>query len=398
MITRLLAVTLTLLCAQGLRAADAPWTIERQGDHWIANQRLPFAITLLLGAQKGDRSVAYDTVQIPAGGTQRLKWGSEVAGVAVIAWAIASPRTRVPEASSCEGLALDLDSVRAVDVRVAESEVSKSTAAQSAVIAKREAATLRSENWKDWEFHKLEDPYRQRYLETLDQIDPVKASAERAQDMAVAQHAPGLAATMASMETMQEQESQWAREATLIKPFVDQMTSLKAILEAQRKDGDSLATAGSRFGEIAARQLEPAMTHPGNNRPASATRLCGKPAAVQDFVAIAPAEGATAISPIVLQVRYENGDTARAVCYPTTPNSSAWLGSIYWPPDARRAAISVRAEGATVDLGTIDAGRESVRAALKTVEASLSNAKKKMKEAKWLSKGGASTSSGVAIQ
>jgi hypothetical protein len=395
--TRLLAATLSLLCAQGLRA-DAPWTIERQGDHWVAIQRLPFAITLLLGAQKGDRSINYDTVQVPAGGNQRLKWGPDVAGVAVLAWAIASPRTRVPEASSCEGLALDLDSVREVDIRVAESEVSNSKAAQSAVIAKREAATLRAENWKDWEFHKLEDPYRQRYLDTLDKVDPIKASSERAQDQAVAQHAPGLAATMASMETMQEQESQWAREATLIQPFVDQMTALKTLLEAQRKDGDSLATAGSHFGELAARQLELAITGPGNNRPASATRLCGKPAAVQDFIAVTPAAGATAVSPIVLQIKYENGDTSHAVCYPTTPASTAWLGSIYWPPDARRAAISVRAEGATVDLGTIDAGRENVRAALKTVETSLSNAKKKLKEAKWLSKGGATTSSGVAIQ
>jgi hypothetical protein len=376
-------------------AGEAPFSLRREPGGWTLSQRVPFSVVFLVAGRGTGGTTVYRVHRLEPGGSVSLGWASAAAPATIVAWAGGDPRLRIQEVDACRaGLALDTAGLGELADRIPAAEISRTAPAQAAVDASREAARLEAGSWKAAQDYSLYNARRQDRLDRLQSENPAEYARIKQQDAQQEVLNTGLALTREAIGAAQEQERQWAREAAILREMVDKLAEAERGILGLARDAAELARAGGEFGARAATQVAAA----GAPAVGGVRRLCRTPATTVDAIAVDPGPGARAVGPLLLEARFDDGSRATLLGFPASPSSDKWLATVFWPAGAKSAEVTARlASGRPASFGRISAGRESLEGVLKAMSKNRKDAERKLREAKWLSKGGSSANSGVVV-
>ena len=193
---------------------------------------------------------------------------------------------------------------------------------------------------------------------------------------------------------MAEQERQWAREATLMRPLLNGLKEAEDQMKQDVESARALEQAGREHARVvldALRLDSPLAT------PLSVERTCREPARNQDQVALRGAQGAAARGAIAVQLRFSDGTRAAYPAFPVSGRDDSWILVFHWPPKADGVAFSVQGRGAEAKVGGVTAGRRAPTVTLAQLARLRKDAEHKLQEARWLGDGGSGVSSGTVI-
>ena len=270
--------------------------------------------------------------------------------------------------------------------------MSRTTPALSAVAAEQEAARLEAQSWKAVQDYNLYNPYRQDYLDKLRAEDPAAYARIKEQDAQQELLNTGLALTMEAAGAAREQQEQCSRKPTSWRASSAAFAKAKAALSRLSRDATDLERAGREFGKMSAAQVSA-----GAAGVATVARACPEAARTRDVIALAPPPGVQAAGPLVLGLHHDDAPGPQARRSPGARfEALAGHGLLAGPGPKCRPARHRRGRPGPAG-GPRRRRPGSGRCDPQGPAKERQQAEKKMKESRWLGKGGAAANSGLVI-
>lgn len=387
-----LAALALAACSVATHAAD-PVRLERTAGSTALVNDLPVPVVVSIQTTSKGLRPSFVVEVVPPRRRMAISSGSTASRL--VQSTPAHARLAISAPAGCERSRPELGGVLAEGAeQLRRLEISNTADAVAAASASGRAAGLELANWVAYESYLRDNPHRQDTLEKLGETDPVLTAQIHQADEFNKSMTAMLALAGESGARMAEQERQWAREATLMRPLLDGLKQAENQMKLDIESARALEQAGRDHARVV---LEALRLEPPVSVPVSVERTCREPARNQDQVVLRGAQGAAARGAIVVHLRFSDGTRATYPAFPVSGRNDSWILVFYWPPKADGVAFSVQGRSGDAKVGGVTAGRRAAAVTFAQLTKLRKDAQHKLQEAKWLGDGGSGVSSGTAI-
>jgi hypothetical protein len=178
-------------------------------------------------------------------------------------------------------------------------------------------------------------------------------------------------------------------EVKYLEPLAQGADGALTMLREEFARSAEQAKTGSGFMNMLVEKLE-------SNKPTFATdiavsgaakRTCPKAAGIEDYVEVTARSQDPRLAIALGEVSFDKGGSQRTV-FRKLKGSDRWIAPIYWPADASKSEVKLRAGNKWQKVASLQPGRPSMTETRKQAEKNIENVKKRYKTLKFRAEGG----------